>query len=163
MAGETMYTLTSKSFDELKLGTREVLYRKVSAEDVALFSEVSGDYNPIHLDPEYARDTLFGEPIAHGMLNGAIISAALSSCLPGPGSVYLGQSLRFIRPVKIDDRLRIELEVVEKQGRNKVKIKTQVFNQDDIKLVEGEAESFVSGERASVKVKSFPFSYQPLN
>src|SRR5215208_4727426 len=77
--------------------------RVVEARDIEAFAEVSGDENPVHLDEAYARTTAFGERIAHGMLSAAYISAVLGTRLPGPGAIYLSQSMRFRRPVKIGD------------------------------------------------------------
>jgi 3-hydroxybutyryl-CoA dehydratase len=77
--------------------------RVVGAADIEAFAEVSGDNNPVHLDEDYARTTQFGERIAHGMLSAAYISAILGTRLPGPGAIYLSQSLRFRRPVRIGD------------------------------------------------------------
>lgn len=90
-------------FDELTLGQSAEMSRVVGAADIAAFAEVSGDNNPVHLDDAYARTTPFGERIAHGMLSAAYISAILGTKLPGPGAIYLSQSLRFRRPVRIGD------------------------------------------------------------
>jgi len=90
-------------FDELSIGQSAEMSRVVGAADIEAFAEVSGDNNPVHLDEDYAKATTFGERIAHGMLSGAYISAVLGTRLPGPGAIYLSQSLRFRRPVKIGD------------------------------------------------------------
>jgi 3-hydroxybutyryl-CoA dehydratase len=90
-------------FDELTVGQAVETSRVVGAADIEAFAEVSGDNNPVHLDDAYARTTTFGERIAHGMLSAAYISAILGTRLPGPGAIYLSQSLRFRRPVKIGD------------------------------------------------------------
>jgi 3-hydroxybutyryl-CoA dehydratase len=90
-------------FDELGLGQTAELTRVVEAADIDAFAQVSGDANPVHLDEAYARTTIFGARIAHGMLAASYISAVLGMKLPGPGAVYMSQSLRFRRPVKIGD------------------------------------------------------------
>ncbi|WP_397423442.1 MaoC family dehydratase [Phenylobacterium sp.] len=90
-------------FDELSVGQAVEINRVVGAADIEAFAEVSGDNNPVHLDEDYARTTQFGERIAHGMLSAAYISAILGTRLPGPGAIYLSQSLRFRRPVRIGD------------------------------------------------------------
>ena len=90
-------------FDELTVGQAAETSRVVGAADIEAFAEVSGDNNPVHLDEAYARTTTFGERIAHGMLSAAYISAILGTKLPGPGAIYLSQSLRFRRPVRIGD------------------------------------------------------------
>ena len=92
-------------FDELSLGQSAELTRTVGARDLEAFAEVSGDTNPVHLDDAYARTTTFGGRIAHGMLSAAYISAVLGTRLPGPGAIYLSQSLRFRRPVRIGDEV----------------------------------------------------------
>ena len=90
-------------FDELTVGQAVETSRVVGTADIEAFAEVSGDNNPVHLDAAYAATTTFGERIAHGMLSAAYISAILGTRLPGPGAIYLSQSLRFRRPVKIGD------------------------------------------------------------
>lgn len=90
-------------FDELSIGQSAEMSRVVGAADIETFAEVSGDTNPVHLDEAYAATTTFGERIAHGMLSAAYISAVLGTRLPGPGAIYLSQSLRFRRPVRIGD------------------------------------------------------------
>src|SRR5262245_11313817 len=90
-------------FDELSEGQSAEITRVVGAGDLEAFAAVSGDNNPVHLDEAYARTTTFGGRIAHGMLGAAYISAVLGTKLPGPGAIYLSQTLRFRRPVKIGD------------------------------------------------------------
>ena len=90
-------------FEELSVGQSAELSRTVGAADIEAFADVSGDNNPVHLDAAYAATTQFGGRIAHGMLSAAYISAVIGTKLPGPGSIYLSQSLRFRRPVKIGD------------------------------------------------------------
>jgi len=89
---------TNSTFDELAVGDGIEVSRLVTARDVELFAVVSGDHNPLHLDPEYAATTQFGECIGHGMLIGAFVSAVIGLEFPGPGTVYLGQNLEFRSP-----------------------------------------------------------------
>ncbi|MDB5425316.1 MAG: MaoC family protein/phosphate acetyl/butaryl transferase [Phenylobacterium sp.] len=98
-------------FDELSVGQSAEITRVVGALDIEAFAEVSGDTNPVHLDEAYARATPFGGRIAHGMLAGAYLSAVLGTKLPGPGAIYLSQSLRFRRPVKIGDPVTARVTV----------------------------------------------------
>lgn len=98
-------------FDELTIGQSAEMARTVGAHDLALFAEVSGDTNPVHLDDAYAKTTTFGGRIAHGMLSAAYISAVLGTRLPGPGAIYLSQSLRFRRPVRIGDEVTARVTV----------------------------------------------------
>jgi 3-hydroxybutyryl-CoA dehydratase len=90
-------------FDELSVGQTAEVSHVVGAADIEAFAAVSGDHNPVHMDEAFAKTTPFGGRIAHGMLSAAYISAVLGNDLPGPGAVYLSQSLRFRRPVKIGD------------------------------------------------------------
>jgi 3-hydroxybutyryl-CoA dehydratase len=90
-------------FDELSLGQSAEVSHVVGAADIEAFAAVSGDHNPVHMDEAFAKSTPFGGRIAHGMLSAAYISAVLGNDLPGPGAIYLSQSLRFRRPVKIGD------------------------------------------------------------
>ncbi|HZZ68545.1 MAG TPA: MaoC family dehydratase [Phenylobacterium sp.] len=90
-------------FDELIVGQTAEVTHVVGAADIESFAAVSGDHNPVHMDEAYAKTTPFGGRIAHGMLSAAYISAVLGNDLPGPGAIYLSQSLRFRRPVKIGD------------------------------------------------------------
>ena len=112
-------------FDELSLGQAAEITRTVGARDLELFAEVSGDTNPVHLDETYARTTTFGGRIAHGMLSAAYVSAVLGTKLPGPGAIYLSQSLRFRRPVKIGDEVtaRVTVKALD-QKRGHVTLET---------------------------------------
>ena len=85
--------------EDLEIGMSRMLERKITQNDILLFSKVSGDQNPVHLDKEYAKRSLFGQRIAHGMLTASLISAVIAEQLPGHGTVYLSQTLRFIKPV----------------------------------------------------------------
>jgi 3-hydroxybutyryl-CoA dehydratase len=107
-------------FDELTLGQSAEMSHVVGARDLEAFAAVSFDTNPVHLDETYARTTTFGGRIAHGMLSAAYISAVLGTRLPGPGAIYLSQSLRFRRPVKIGDEVTARVTVKaldEKRGQ----------------------------------------------
>ena len=85
--------------EDLEIGMRRMLERQITQNDIVLFSQVSGDKNPVHLNEEYAQQTIFGKRIAHGMLTASLISAVIAEQLPGHGTVYLSQTLKFIRPV----------------------------------------------------------------
>ena len=98
-------------FDELSVGQTAERTHVVGAADIEAFASVSGDHNPVHMDEAFARTTAFGGRIAHGMLSAAYISAVLGNDLPGPGAIYLSQSLRFRRPVKIGDPLVAKVTV----------------------------------------------------
>ena len=85
--------------EDLEIGMSRMLERQITQNDIVLFSQVSGDKNPVHLDEEYAQQTIFGKRIAHGMLTASLISAVIAEHLPGHGTVYLSQTLKFVRPV----------------------------------------------------------------
>ncbi|MCP8464325.1 MaoC family dehydratase [Pseudomonas sp. ZM23] len=143
-------------YEELEVGQKANFQRSVGERDIQLFAEVSGDRNPVHLDADYAATTLFKERIAHGMLSGALISAAIATTLPGPGTIYLGQNLRFTRPVKIGDMLDVELEVLEKLPKNRVRIGTRVLNQNGEAVVEGEAEVLAPKQKLNIELPALP-------
>lgn len=100
-------------FEDLTLGMSDTLMRTVMERDVSIFAEVSGDANPIHLCDVYAASTRFGQRIAHGMFTASLISAVIGTKMPGPGAVYLSQSLTFLGPVKIGDVVVARVEVAE--------------------------------------------------
>jgi 3-hydroxybutyryl-CoA dehydratase len=101
------------AFEDLDLGMEASLARTVSAADIVTFSEVTGDKNPVHLDPDFAARTIFKAPIAHGMLTASYISAVFGSELPGPGAIYVSQTLNFRAPVRIGDRVVAKVRLVE--------------------------------------------------
>lgn len=122
------------------LGSRATRTRTITEEDVQRFAEVSGDYNPIHLDASYAARSPFGERIAHGSLIAALISAILGTDLPGPGSIYLGQTLKFSAPVHIGDTITVSVEVTAlREEKRLVTLRTDCFNQEGTPVISGEA------------------------
>ncbi len=151
-----MPMLCNTPYDLLEIGQKATQQKTIAEQDVLLFAALSGDRNPVHLDAEYAARTLFKERIAHGMLTGALISAAIACELPGPGSIYLGQKLEFTRPVKLGDTLTIELEILEKLPKLRVRIATRVFNQKGEQLVDGEAEVLAPRKRQEVTLVDLP-------
>lgn len=98
--------------EDLEIGMTRHLTKMVTDRDIELFAEVSTDRNPVHLDDDYARDTIFEGRIAHGMLTAGLISAVIGEQLPGHGTVYLGQSLKFMAPVRPGDLVRAEVTVL---------------------------------------------------
>lgn len=152
-----MQTIRNVPFDEIEIG-QSADYRKiVRDEDVLMFAKLSGDVNPVHLDEEYAKTTQFGGRIAHGMYTAALMSAAMATTLPGPGSVYLSQTMKFRAPVRIGDELTVHLEVTNKRERNKsVTVMVRVTNQDGAKVVTGEATAIVPNERIVIDAPDLP-------
>jgi len=122
-------------FEDLKLGMRESLRKTVENEDVIGFAELSGDHNPIHLSDHFARKTKFGERIVHGLYTASLISAVIGTRLPGPGAVYLSQTLHFRGPVKIGDVVEVHVEVIEltEKGR-RVRLKCECLVGDKVVL-----------------------------
>ena len=137
------------AIESLVVGQSVEVPTVVTAQMVELFAEATGDRNPVHLDEEFAAKTKFGGRIAHGMLTAGFVSAAIASRLPGPGSIYMGQTLRFTRPVKLGDTVTVKLEVIEIIAEKKrVRLSTVCTNQNGETVMEGEATVMVPGERA---------------
>lgn len=145
--------ISNRTFDQIAIGDSVSISRLVTDREIQLFAAVSGDHNPVHLDPEFAAGTQFGECIAHGMLTGAFISAAIAMELPGPGSIYLGQSIEFRAPVKLGDTVTINLEVTGKHERKPwVTIGCTVTNQDGKTVARGEASVMAPTEPQNVTI-----------
>ncbi len=124
----------------MKIGEHAQRSLAVTEDLVAAFAEVSGDQNPVHMDEEYAAKTRFGRRIAHGMIAGALISAALANDLPGPGTVYLTQQLKFHAPVFLGDVITATVEIVEWEPVKRLAaLSTTCSNQDGTVVVSGEA------------------------
>lgn len=151
-----MTVLVNKTYDEIEVGQTATLERALTEKELVLFAAVSGDVNPVHLDAEFAKSTMFGEQIAHGMWSGSLISAALATVLPGPGTIYLGQELSFRRPVKLADTLTVTLTVQEKLSKNRVVIETLVTNQNDEKVVVGTATVMAPTEKSELQAPELP-------
>jgi 3-hydroxybutyryl-CoA dehydratase len=111
--------------EDIEIGMTRYLQKTVTDRDIQLFAEVSTDRNPVHLDESYAQDTIFGGRIAHGMLTAGLISAVIGEQLPGHGTVYLGQSLKFMAPVRPGDTVHAEVKVTAiDHGRRRVTLET---------------------------------------
>ncbi|MGK9064719.1 MaoC family dehydratase [Stutzerimonas chloritidismutans] len=151
-----MSTLSNTPYSALEVGQTASYEKTVEERDIQLFAAMSGDRNPVHLDADYAAGTPFKEQIAHGMFSGALISAAVACTLPGPGTIYLGQTMKFTRPVKLGDTLTVRLEILEKLPKNRVRIATNVFNQNDEQVVGGEAEVLAPRREETVELKELP-------
>ncbi|MBD9484751.1 MaoC family dehydratase [Pseudomonas sp. PDM14] len=151
-----MTQVTNIPYEALEVGQQASFDKLVEERDIQLFAAVSGDNNPVHLDAAFAAETMFKERIAHGMFSGALISAAIACRLPGPGTIYLGQSLKFTRPVKLGDNLTVKLEVLEKLPKGRVKLATRVFNQNGEQVVDGEAEVLAPRAEQTVTMPDMP-------
>lgn len=126
-------------YDDLTVGQSAEYSKVVSDEDVKLFAKVTGDFNPVHIDEEAAAKTRFGGRIAHGMLSGGLVSAAIANKLPGEGSIYLAQTMRFTAPVRIGDTVTVSLTVLELLSKKRVRLATVCRNQNGETVLDGEA------------------------
>jgi 3-hydroxybutyryl-CoA dehydratase len=127
-------------YEDIQIGDTSVFSKTITDFDIYQFAGLTGDFNPMHIDNEFAKDTFFKERIAHGLLTGSFISTVLGMKLPGPNSIYLSQNFKFLAPVKIGDTVKATVEVVEKRDDKKIiKLITQVYNQRMEMVVDGEA------------------------
>ncbi len=137
------------TIESMTIGQSAEVSTVVTSRAIELFAEATGDMNPVHLDDEIALKSQFSGRIAHGMLTAGFVSAAIASKLPGPGSIYLGQTLRFTKPVRIGDTITVKLEVVEViPAKRRVRLATTCTNQNGETVMDGEATVMVPDERA---------------
>jgi len=147
-SGVQVEFIENRIFDEIKIGDSATLERTLTDQDIRLFAVMSGDINPAHVDPEYAMSSRFREVIGHGMWSGALISTVLGTVFPGPGTIYLGQNLRFRRPVKVGDTITVKVTAKEKEAeKGKVLLDTECANQDGEVVVSGTAEVIAPTEK----------------
>ncbi len=132
--------LENRTYDELQPGDSAALTRTLTREDIEVFAILSGDVNPAHLDDAYAAQTPFHKVIAHGMWGGTLISTILGTQLPGPGTIYVGQQLRFLRPVSVGDVITVTVTVQEKRDKNMVLLDCLCTNQAGKSVISGTAE-----------------------
>lgn len=132
--------MKGRSIGELKAGDFAEFSKTVTEADVILLAGITGDFNPAHMDQVWASRTRFKGRIVHGIFSAGLISAAIGTRLPGPGTIYLSQELKFLAPVRIGDTLTARVEVVEiLEPRNRLRLATQVRNQDGTLVVDGSA------------------------
>jgi 3-hydroxybutyryl-CoA dehydratase len=125
--------------EDMEIGMTRHLRKTVTDRDIELFAEVSTDRNPVHLDEAYAQETMFQGRIAHGMLTAGLISAVIGEQLPGHGAIYLGQSLKFMAPVRPGDTVLAEVKVLDiDHSRRRVTLETRCLVGDTV-VVKGEA------------------------
>ncbi|MEX0386083.1 bifunctional enoyl-CoA hydratase/phosphate acetyltransferase [Spiribacter onubensis] len=141
-------TIENRTYEEMAVGDSATLEKRLTMDDIKLFAVMSGDVNPAHVDEEFARSSRFHELIAHGMWGGALISTVLGTQLPGPGTIYLGQTLRFRGPVTLGDKVRVTVTVREKLDEKRhVVFGCECRNQDDALVLDGEARVLAPSER----------------
>lgn len=143
-----MQYIENKTFDEIEIGQSAELVRTLRREDIELFAVMSGDVNPAHVDAEFAKSDMFHKVIAHGMWGGALISAVLGTELPGPGTIYLNQSLSFRKPVGLGETVTVRVRVREKKPEGKrLILDCECVNQAGETVIKGEAEVIAPTEK----------------
>lgn len=143
--------MTSYCIEDLVIGTEAFIEKPVTEADIEIFAELTGDHNPVHLDETYAAGTFFKGRIAHGMLSAGFISAVIGMKLPGPGAIYMSQTLRFLAPVRIGDQVKtvVRVETIDlERKRSQLRCWCEVAGKC---VVEGEALVYVPSRAARVK------------
>jgi phosphotransacetylase/acyl dehydratase len=142
-----MQYIENKTYAEIAVGDHAELIRTLKPQDIELFAVMSGDVNPAHVDAEYAKTDMFHGVIAHGMWGGALISAVLGTELPGPGTIFLNQSLNFNAPVGLGDTVTVRVEVTEKLEKGRLLLACTCLNQDGKTVIEGVARVIAPREK----------------
>lgn len=131
--------------DRFVVGQKVILERTFSLEEVIAYAKITGDDNPLHVDEEYAKNSRFGGNIVHGMFVMGVVSKILGTILPGNGTIYLGQDVRFKRPVYVDKKVFIEVEIAEIENDRYIYLNTKVLDEEKNCLVEGSAKVLYEG------------------
>jgi 3-hydroxybutyryl-CoA dehydratase len=132
--------MSELAYEYIKVGHEASLARTITETHIVNYAGITGDMNPLHVDAEYAAQSMFGQRIAHGMLVAGLISAVLGTELPGPNSIYLGQDLKFMAPVMIGDTIKVVVTVTDKRDEKRIiKLRTAVYNQRGEMVVDGNA------------------------
>jgi 3-hydroxybutyryl-CoA dehydratase len=132
--------MIGKTIGELKIGDTAEFAKTVSESDIYLYAGITGDFNPAHINEDYANNTFFKTRIAQGMLSAGFISTVIGTKLPGTGSIYVKQDLRFLAPVRIGDTITARVEIIEIVAEKKrVRLKTTCINQEGTQVLDGEA------------------------
>ncbi len=132
--------MNGKSLAEMSVGMKASTSKTITEHDVYTFAGITGDFNPAHVNEEFARESFFGRRVAHGVLTAGLVSAVLGMQLPGPGAIYVSQSLKFLKPVYFGDTVTAEVEVAELvPARNRVRFLTRCVNQNGDLVAEGES------------------------
>lgn len=143
-----MEYIENKTFDEIAVGASASIVRTLTERDIDLFAVMSGDVNPAHVDPEFARSDMFREVIGHGMWGGSLISTVLGTKMPGPGTIYLEQTLQFRRPVKVGDTMTITVTATEKdEAKHRITFDCRCVNQEGKEVIVGVARVIAPTEK----------------
>lgn len=130
----------SRTIDTLKVGETAEFAKTIAESDIYTFAGITGDFNPAHINEEYARQSPFKTRIAHGMFGAGMISAVLGNRLPGPGTIYLSQEMKFLKPVHFGDTITAKVEIIEiLEAKNRLRLRTTCINQRGDVVIDGEA------------------------
>lgn len=152
-----MSQLKSKTYKELEIGDQGEFSKTVTERDIALFGETSGDVNPVHFDEAYASKTIFKGRVAHGMWSAGLISTCIGTVMPGPGSIYLGQTLEFKLPARLGDTLTAVVTIDQKIDAKKLLvINCVVSNQNNEVVVIGEAKVIPPRKNVELTAPALP-------
>ncbi|MDR3564064.1 MAG: MaoC family dehydratase [Negativicutes bacterium] len=136
--------VVERPYDEIEIGETASITKMISEADIVNFAGIIGDFNPVHINPEYAKTTMFGERIAHGMLTASFISTLVGCCIPGVNALYLSQEVKFVKAVKIGDTITATAKVIEKiDAKRRVIMETTIVNQHGEVVVAGKAVTMV--------------------
>lgn len=137
------------TIDECQVGQLASLVRTISEADVLAFATLTGDFNPVHVDADAAAASSFGERIVHGMFTASLLSTVLAMQLPGPGTIYLGQTLRFLRPVKLGETVTAQVEITAiDPAKRQLTLATTVRNGRGKLVIDGDATALVPASKA---------------
>lgn len=140
--------IENRTFDEISIGEEASLSRTLTSRDIELFAAMSGDVNPAHVDEAFAKSDMFHKIIAHGMWGGALISAVLGTELPGPGTIYVSQTLYFRRPIGLGDTVTVAVRATAKdQAKCRITFDCSVVNQNGQEVISGPAEVIAPTEK----------------
>lgn len=132
--------LQGLDIDKININQTAQFSKTISETDIYMFAGVTGDYNPAHINEAYAKNTIFKERIAHGILSAGLISTVIGTQLPGPGTIYASQTLKFVAPVKIGDTVTAKVKVIDiSTEKNRIKLETCCYNQNEKLVLQGEA------------------------
>ncbi len=132
--------IIKRRFKDIKVGDKAFMSKTITEHDIYTYAGLVGDFNPVHVNEEEAKKTMFGGRIAHGMLVAGFVSTVLGTGLPGAGTIYITQNLKFLAPVRIGDTITAEVEILEKyEEKKRFKVRTRVYNQEGKTVLDGDA------------------------
>ena len=132
--------VAERAYDDIELGETASITKMISEADVVNFAGIIGDFNPLHVNPEYAKNSMFGARICHGMLTASFISTLVGCGIPGRNGLYLSQNVKFVKPVKIGDTITATAEVIEKiDAKQRIVLSTVIKNQRGEVVIDGQA------------------------